>query len=57
MRILDIGDNIVVRYSGQTTYQGGLLDIPSKKQRVTEMGMLIFRIHEGKIYETLCSTL
>jgi predicted ester cyclase len=54
--ILDIGENVVVRYSGHTTYQGGLFDIPTKKQRVTEMGMLIFRIHEGKIYE-ICSAL
>lgn len=54
--ILDVGENAVVRYSGLTTYQGGLLDIPSKKQRVKEMGMLLFRIREGKIYE-LCSAL
>ncbi len=54
--IIEEGENVVVRYTGLTTYQGGLLDIPSKKQRVTEMGVLIFRIREGKIYE-LCSAL
>ncbi len=41
---------------GLTTYRGGLLGIPSKNQRVTEMGILIFHLREGKICE-LCSAL
>jgi predicted ester cyclase len=41
----------VARYSGTTTYRGGLLDIPSKNQRVVETGILIFRIEDGKVKE------
>ncbi|HEY4382864.1 MAG TPA: nuclear transport factor 2 family protein [Ktedonobacteraceae bacterium] len=51
--LLEEGENVVLRYAGRTTSQGGLLDIPSKKQRVTEMGILIFRIREGKITEEI----
>jgi steroid delta-isomerase-like uncharacterized protein len=49
--ILSDGNKAVVRYSGLTTYQGGFLDIPSSKQRVKEMGVLIFRIEDGKVHE------
>jgi predicted ester cyclase len=45
------GEKVVVRYSGQTTYRGGLLDIPATNQRVTEMGVLIFRMVEGRVQE------
>ncbi|MEW6233014.1 MAG: nuclear transport factor 2 family protein [Chloroflexota bacterium] len=44
-------DKVIVRYSGQVTYQGGLFEIPSTHQRITEMGILIFRIREGRIAE------
>lgn len=47
--IISDGDKAVVRYSGKTTYRGGWLDIPSRNQRVTEMGILIFTIEGGKI--------
>lgn len=45
------GDKIVTRYSGRTTYRGGLLDIPSKNQRVVETGILIMRIESGRVKE------
>ena len=43
------GDKVVARYSGWTTYRGGLLDIPSADQRVREAGILIYRIEGGKV--------
>jgi steroid delta-isomerase-like uncharacterized protein len=43
------GDKVVARYSGKATYRGGLLDIPSGKQRVRETGILIYRIEGGKV--------
>lgn len=49
--IIEEGETVVVRYSGLTTYQGGLLDIPSRNQRVTEMGVLIFHMCGKKIQE------
>jgi predicted ester cyclase len=49
--ILEDGEKVVVRYSGLTTYRGGLFDLPSQQQRVKEMGVLIFRIREGKVAE------
>jgi len=49
--LLSVGDKVVVRYAGQTTYQGGLFQIPPHDQRVTEMGMLIFRIRDNRICE------
>ncbi len=49
--VIVAGDRIVARYSGKTTYRGGLLDIPSTNQRVTESGILIYRIEEGKAKE------
>ena len=52
--IISEGDKIVARYSGWTTYRGGLLDIPSEDQRVLESGILIYRIEAGKVKE-LCS--
>ena len=48
------GDKIVARYSGYSTYKGGLLDIPSSNQRVKETGIIIFRIENGKIAEQWC---
>ena len=47
--VLSDGDKAVVRYSGKVTYRGGWLDIPATNQRVTEMGILIFTIVDGKI--------
>jgi steroid delta-isomerase-like uncharacterized protein len=49
--IISEGDRVVARYSGWTTYRGGLLDIPSKDQRILETGILIYRIEEGKVKE------
>ena len=49
--LLSIGDKVVVRYAGQTTYRGGLFQIPAHDQRVTEMGILIFHIREHRICE------
>jgi predicted ester cyclase len=49
--LLSVGNKVVVRYAGQTTYRGGLFQIPAKNQRVTEMGILIFHIRENRICE------
>lgn len=49
--IIEEGDKVVARYSGRTTYKGGLLDIPARDQRVVESGILIFRISNGKVQE------
>ena len=53
-QILDVfseGEKCAVRYSGRTTYRGGLLDIPSKNQRIIETGILIFLIRDGQVQE------
>ena len=47
--VVSEADKAVVRYSGTVTYRGGWLDIPATDQRVTEMGILIFTIEDGKI--------
>ena len=49
--VISEGDKVVARYSGWTTYRGGLLDIPSANQRVRETGILIYRIEGGKVAE------
>src|SRR5918999_1031843 len=49
--VIVAGDRIVARYSGKTTYRGGLLDIPSADQRVTESGILIYRVEGAKVKE------
>jgi steroid delta-isomerase-like uncharacterized protein len=49
--VIVAGDRIVARYSGKTTYRGGLLDIPSSDQRVLESGILIYRVEDGKVKE------
>ena len=49
--VISAGDKIVARYSGRVTYRGGLLGIPSTGQRVTESGILIFRVEGGKVRE------
>ncbi|BAS26760.1 ester cyclase [Limnochorda pilosa] len=49
--ILSVGEKAVVRYSGQSTYRGGLLGLPASSKPVRETGMLIFRIAGGKVRE------
>lgn len=49
--VISEGDKIVVRYSGWTTYRGGLLNIPSTNQRILESGIIIYRIHNGQVHE------
>ena len=49
--VLSEGDKVVARYSGWATYKGGLLDIPSKDQRVLETGILILRVESGVVQE------
>jgi predicted ester cyclase len=49
--VITAGDKIVARYSGTTTYRGGLLDITSNNQRVVETGIHIYRIEDGKVKE------
>lgn len=46
---LSSGDTVVVRYAGQTTYRGGLFQIPANDQCVTEMGILIFQLRDNRI--------
>ena len=49
--VISEGDKVVARYSGWTTYKGGLLDIRSEGQRILETGILIYRIEAGKVKE------
>ena len=49
--VISEGDRAVARYSGWTTYRGGLLDIPSSDQRVLETGILIFRVRVGLVQD------
>jgi diaminopimelate epimerase len=49
--LISEGDRAAVRYTGHTTYRGGLLGIPSQDQRVLETGMLILRIADGRVQE------
>jgi predicted ester cyclase len=56
LELLHVEDTVVARYTGKTTYRGGLFAIPAKDQRVTEMGILIFRIRNNRICE-LCAAL
>ncbi|MGY0694683.1 ester cyclase [Virgibacillus sp. FSP13] len=51
---IEEGDKIVARYTGYSTYKGGLLDIPSEDQQVKETGIIIFRMEGGKIKEQWC---
>ena len=44
-------DRAAVRYTGHSTYRGGLLGIPSQGQRILETGMLILRIADGRVQE------
>jgi predicted ester cyclase len=46
------GDRLVVRYTIRSTYQGGYLDLPAREQAVTETGIMIFRLADGKVAET-----
>jgi predicted ester cyclase len=50
-RLLSEGDKAVARCSGLATYKGGLLDIPSKDQRVFETSILIIRVEDGLVRE------
>jgi predicted ester cyclase len=49
--LIAAGDKVAVRYSGRVTYRGGLFEIPATGQRVTEMGILVFRLCEDRIAE------
>lgn len=49
--IISEEDKVVARYTGQSTYKGGLLNIPSTNQRIVETGILILRIEDSKIKE------
>jgi steroid delta-isomerase-like uncharacterized protein len=49
--VIEAGDEVAARYSGWTTYRGGLLGIPSRGQRVLESGILVFRVEGGKVKE------
>lgn len=50
-QVVGEADKIVVRYSGWTTYRGGLLNIPSTNQRIRETGIIIYRIQAGQVQE------
>jgi predicted ester cyclase len=49
--IISEGNKVVVRYTGYTTYRGGLFDILSENQRILETGILIYRIENGQVQE------
>lgn len=49
--IISEGDKIVARYTGQSIYKGGFLNIPSTNQRIVETGILILRIEDSRIKE------
>ena len=49
--VISAGEKVVASHSGTTSYRGGLLDIPSRGQRVLETGILIYRIEDGKVKE------
>jgi predicted ester cyclase len=49
--VISEGNRVVARYSGWVTYKGGLLDIPSRDQRVLETGILILRVRDGLVQE------
>jgi diaminopimelate epimerase len=49
--VLSEDDRAAVRYTGHSTYRGGLLGITSAGQRVLETGMLILRIVDGCVHE------
>lgn len=49
--IISEEDKVVARYTGQSTYKGGLLNIPSTNQRIVETGILILRVEDSKIKE------
>src|SRR5215210_4133612 len=49
--ILSEGDKAVARCPGRTVYKGGLLDIPSRDQRVLETSILILRVEDGFVQE------
>lgn len=53
--IIESGNTVVVRYTGHSTYKGGLLDIPPSDQRIKETGILIFRMDENnQVAEMWC---
>ena len=49
--ILSEDDRAVARCSGRATYKGGLLDIPSRDQRVFETSIIILRVQDGTVKE------
>lgn len=49
--IISEEDKVIARYTGQSTYKGGLLNIPSTNQRIVETGILILRVEDSKIKE------
>jgi hypothetical protein len=49
--LISVGDKAIVRYSGQSTYQGGMFELPATNEPVREIGMLVFRIVDGKVLE------
>lgn len=51
---IEEGNKIVARYTGYSTYKGGLLEIPSNDQKVKETGIIIFLIEKGEITEQWC---
>jgi predicted ester cyclase len=42
--VIEAGDRLVVRYTGRTTYAGGWHPAAATGRRVTETGILIFRL-------------
>lgn len=49
--IISEGNKVVARYKGESTYKGGLFEIPSSNQRIIETGIIILRIEKDMIKE------
>ncbi|MBO8170286.1 MAG: ester cyclase [Bacillaceae bacterium] len=49
--MIEEGNKVAARYTGHTTYRGGLFNIPSRNQRIRETGIIIFHFEDGMIKE------
>ncbi len=50
--VIEGGDRVVVRYTTESAYRGGYLDLPAYGQPVRETGIIIFRVAGGRVAET-----
>jgi steroid delta-isomerase-like uncharacterized protein len=50
--VIEADDRVVARYTVDSTYRGGYLDLPASDQLVTESGIIIFRFDGDRVAET-----